>query len=167
MKYSTFQQLKAPSMKFVRIYLCPGREAVFTPSILEDSRSSKVRVSWIIVAPETSCSALTYPLMLLTVFGGDTSALSWRHSSGRILRSLAQSNQHLLDPFATCCQRANRRQGEKKTTHVGSHEKWFFRMAQIRWLELIWMQKVTKTKKKTDHSIQDLRTADKSAVINV
>lgn len=45
MKYSTFQQLKAPSMKFVRIYLCPGREAVFTPSILEDSRSSKVRVS--------------------------------------------------------------------------------------------------------------------------
>lgn len=31
MKSSTFQsQLKAPSMKFVRIYLCPGREAVNT-----------------------------------------------------------------------------------------------------------------------------------------
>lgn len=147
MKYSTFQQLKAPSMKFVRIYLCPGREAVFTPSILEDSRSSKVRVSWIIVAPETSCSALTYPLMLLTVFGGDTSALSWRHSSGKFWGpwpKATNTSRSIRDLLPTC----QRRQGEKKRPMWGHMRSDFFRMAQIRWLELIWMPKSTKTKRK-------------------
>ncbi len=153
-------QLKGPSMKFVRIYLCPGRKAVNIIYFGILKQQGPHCGTWNFVYS-------TYPLIAAT------HCVSARH--GAILDEFWGPWPKATNTSRSIRDLANVHvdRGSLSTDRV-TPEVIVFRMAQIRWLELTGIQKVKKHVKcnaikdifKPAHGIPDLCTSDISAVIN-